>query len=189
MFKCHLFHFLALLTGTGGEQAVGHSVELHEVTVWTEGTVMTLQLLWRVWEGPAVSPVMQSCRRRTKTSFSMNSFLFLSFQNPRTKVFVLDNTSVQTCPPNVLVSFLCLFSLWPESTCQVFLDLYKNPHKLYKDWSTWCIFAAFFIKLPLFEVNNVLRTDDFLSVATLKIDFLTVSSTVYSMNYYCYCYQ
>lgn len=30
---CHLFHFLALVTGTGGEQAVGHSVELHEVTV------------------------------------------------------------------------------------------------------------------------------------------------------------
>lgn len=30
---CHLFHFLVLLTGTGGEQAVGHSVELHEVTV------------------------------------------------------------------------------------------------------------------------------------------------------------
>lgn len=31
--QCHLFHFLALVTGTGGEQAVGHSVELHEVTV------------------------------------------------------------------------------------------------------------------------------------------------------------
>lgn len=31
--QCHLFHFLSLLTGTGGEQAVGHSVELHEVTV------------------------------------------------------------------------------------------------------------------------------------------------------------
>lgn len=31
--ECHSFHFLMLLTGTGGEQAVGHSVELHEVTV------------------------------------------------------------------------------------------------------------------------------------------------------------
>lgn len=31
--QCCLFHFLVLLTGSGGEQAVGHSVELHEVTV------------------------------------------------------------------------------------------------------------------------------------------------------------
>lgn len=53
--QCHLFHFLVLLTGTGGEQAVGHSVELHEVTVWTKGTVMTLQLLWMVWEDISVS--------------------------------------------------------------------------------------------------------------------------------------
>lgn len=43
--------FAVLLTGSGGEQAVGHSVELHEVTVWAEGTAMTLQLQWRVWEG------------------------------------------------------------------------------------------------------------------------------------------
>lgn len=62
--ECHLFHFLLLLTGTGGEQAVGHSVELHEVTVWTKGTAMTLQLLWRVWEDTAVSSPW----------FSLNSF-------------------------------------------------------------------------------------------------------------------
>lgn len=37
------------VTGTRGEQTVGHSVERHEVTVWTEGTVMT-PLWWRVWE-------------------------------------------------------------------------------------------------------------------------------------------
>lgn len=33
-FVCFIFfHFVTLVTGTGGEQAVGHSVELHEVTV------------------------------------------------------------------------------------------------------------------------------------------------------------
>lgn len=60
------FHFVTLVTGTGGEQTVGHSVELHEVTVWTEGTVMTLQLMRWVWEDNAA---YFEYKRKTNTCF------------------------------------------------------------------------------------------------------------------------
>lgn len=82
---CHLLRFLPILPGTGGEQAVGHSVELHEVTVWTEGTVMTLQLLWRVWEDIAVYSTSietsseNSCLIPLKNMLFSNKFNVWSF--------------------------------------------------------------------------------------------------------------
>ena len=85
--KCHFFHFLALLTGTWGEQAVGHSVELHEVTVWTEGTVMTLQLLWRLWEDPELSSTAIELWKQNEYLI-LSEFLWKTFSSFQSSLWI-----------------------------------------------------------------------------------------------------